>query len=53
MLRGIGGLADELAAFSNRCFGEISRVLAHLELAYHQVSTLASDVLDSADPQSA
>jgi hypothetical protein len=38
VLRGVAGLVDELNAFSSRCFGDVSRVSARLNLAYHQVS---------------
>ncbi len=42
VLRGIAGLADDLAAFSSRCFGEISRLAADLNLAYHRCIILAT-----------
>lgn len=35
-LRGIAVLSDELAVYSNQCFGEVSRAAAHLNIAYHQ-----------------
>lgn len=38
VLRGAASLADELTQFSESCVGEISRVAAHLNLAYRQVS---------------
>lgn len=42
VLRGVVGLADELQQFSNKCLGEISRVSAQLNLAYHQCIIMAS-----------
>lgn len=48
VLRGIAGLADELAQLSIRCMGEISRVVAQLNLAYHQVCPNISIALDAA-----
>ncbi|KAH7009725.1 hypothetical protein EDB80DRAFT_412636 [Ilyonectria destructans] len=42
VLTGIGDLAEELIPFSDRGFGEISRVSAHLNLAYHQCIILTS-----------
>lgn len=39
VIRDIAGLSNEIAAFSESCFGEISRTAAHLNLAYHQVDT--------------
>lgn len=40
ILRGVADLASELKCFSMRCFGQISRVAAHLNLAYHHVSNM-------------
>lgn len=31
------GIANDIKQYSESLFGEISRVAAHLELAYHQV----------------
>ncbi|KAF9694385.1 hypothetical protein EKO04_007231 [Ascochyta lentis] len=42
VLRGVAGLVDELAAFSSRCFGDVSRVSARLNLAYHQCIILTT-----------
>ena len=42
VLRGIADLADDLVAFSSRCFGEISRLAADLNLAYHRCIILAT-----------
>ncbi|KAH6893130.1 fungal-specific transcription factor domain-containing protein [Thelonectria olida] len=42
VLTSIGDLAQELSAFSDRCFGEISRLSSHLNLAYHQCIILTS-----------
>ena len=42
MLRGIGELAGDLEGFSSRCFGEISRLAADLNLAYHRCVILAT-----------
>ncbi|EON70068.1 hypothetical protein W97_09334 [Coniosporium apollinis CBS 100218] len=42
VLRGVAGLANELAVFSRRCFGDVSRVAARLDLGYHQCIILAS-----------
>jgi proline utilization trans-activator len=42
VLRGIAGIADDLAVFSSRCFGEISRLAADLNLAYHRIIILAT-----------
>lgn len=39
MLKGVASLSAEMKAFSDTCFGEISRVAAHINLAYHQVSS--------------
>ncbi|KAJ3537646.1 hypothetical protein NM208_g6225 [Fusarium decemcellulare] len=36
VLKGISELTEELTSFSSQCFGEISRVSAHLNLGYHQ-----------------
>lgn len=41
-LRGIAVLSDELAAYSDQCFGEVSRAAAHLNLAYHQCIILTT-----------
>ena len=38
VLKGIAGLSAELKTFSDNCFGEVSRIAAHVNLAYHQVS---------------
>jgi hypothetical protein len=40
ILKGVAGLSAKLKAFSQSCFGEISRVAAHVNLAYHQVSAM-------------
>ena len=42
VLRGIAELADDLAVLSSRCFGEISRLAADLNLAYHRCILLAT-----------
>lgn len=41
-LRAIAVLSDELATYSNQCFGEVSRAAAHLNLAYHQCIILTT-----------
>ena len=38
VLKGAASLSAELQKFTQSCFGEISRVASHLNLAYHQVS---------------
>lgn len=42
VLTGAAALSDELSAFSDSCFGEVSRVAAHLNLAYHQCIVLTT-----------
>jgi hypothetical protein len=37
VLKGAASVAEKLKQYSSSCFGGVSRVLAHLELAYHQV----------------
>ncbi|CAG9952726.1 unnamed protein product [Clonostachys rosea f. rosea IK726] len=39
-LKCIGELGDELASFSSRSIGEISRVAAHLNLQYNQIANI-------------
>lgn len=41
-LRAIAVLSDELASFSEQCFGEVSRAAAHLNIAYHQCIILTT-----------
>lgn len=41
-LRAIAVLSDELSAYSEQCFGEVSRTAAHLNLAYHQCIILTT-----------
>lgn len=38
VVKGVAELSEELKAFIDGCFGEISRVASTLELAYHQVT---------------
>ncbi|KAM0438593.1 hypothetical protein ACHAPT_001345 [Fusarium lateritium] len=40
VLKGIAELSDELASFSSQCFGDVSRVAAHLNLGYNQCIVL-------------
>ncbi|EEU49036.1 uncharacterized protein NECHADRAFT_75798 [Fusarium vanettenii 77-13-4] len=42
VLKGIAGLSDELASFSSQCFGDVSRVAAHLNLGYSQCIVLTT-----------
>ena len=37
ILKGAVSLAKDIKQFVESCFGDISRVAAHIELAYHQV----------------
>lgn len=37
ILKGAVGIAKDIKKYSESLFGDISRVAAHLELAYHQV----------------
>lgn len=38
VLSGAAHVKEELRTYTERCFGQISRVLGHLELGYHHVS---------------
>ncbi|KIV89326.1 hypothetical protein, variant [Exophiala mesophila] len=42
VLKGIAGLSAELKKFSDSCFGEVSRIAAHVNLAYHQCILVTS-----------
>ncbi|KAM6534346.1 hypothetical protein FALCPG4_007273 [Fusarium falciforme] len=42
VLKGIAELSDELASFSSQCFGDVSRVAAHLNLGYSQCIVLTT-----------
>lgn len=42
ILKGAVGIAKDIKKYSESLFGEISRVAAHLELAYHQVRAILS-----------